>query len=437
MSAESDPQGIQKGASWIGRPVSLFTGFCHLMNSAGTLWVFGLMFLICADIAARNFFAAPIRGVAEIVGYSIVGTVYLQLANTLHSGRFTRAELLIDWLEAKRPFAGLTFKTLFNLAGFIVFAMITHGVWPSFIEAWIEKEVAGVPGDFTFIIWPFKFLVILGAATTAIEFFIQFCRSAAGATKSFAEHTVDGEPVKRGWGWLVALGAVLLVVYLATTVELTNGQIGALSILSMLVLIYAGMPIGIALIVLGFVGIWFMKGNTLIAERMLALAAVEYMRNYFFGVVPLFVLMGLLVAASDVGKETFQVARWALRNVRGGLGIATVAANAVFAAITGSSIALRCRLHSCRHAGNDGAGIHGAVCRRRCRRILRARHADPAEPVADRLRLPCGTIRRHSVYRRNRTGHYSGPGICAADPGDGDVEAGYDRRSEQFDRQCG
>lgn len=339
MSAESDPQVKRKGASWIGRPVSLFTGFCHLMNSAGTLWVFGLMFLICADILARNLFAAPIRGVPEIVGYSIVGTVYLQLANTLHTGRFTRAELLIDWLEAKRPFAGLSFKTLFNLIGFIVFAMITHGVWPTFIEAWVEQEVAGVPGDFTFIIWPFKLLVILGAAATAIEFFIQLCRSAAGVTKSFNAKSEDGTPVKRGWGWLVALGAVMLVVYLATTIELSNGQIGALSILSMLVLIYAGMPIGIALIVLGFVGIWFMKGNTLVAERMLALAAVEYMRNYFFGVVPLFVLMGLLVAASDVGKETFQVARWALRNVRGGLGIATVAANAVFAAITGSSIA--------------------------------------------------------------------------------------------------
>lgn len=339
MSANSDPQTNKSGASWLGRPVSLFTGFCHLMNSAGTLWVFGLMFLICADIFARNFFQAPIRGVAEIVGYSIVGTVYLQLANTLHSGRFTRAELLIDWLEARRPFAGLTFKTLFNLAGVIVFAMITHGVWPSFVDAWTENEVAGVPGDFTFIIWPFKLLVILGSAATCIEFFIQFCQSAAGATRSYNAVGDAGEPLKRGWGWLIVLGALMLVVYLATTAELTNGQIGALSILSMLVLIYAGMPIGIALIVLGFVGIWFMKGNTIIAERMLALAAVEYMRNYFFGVVPLFVLMGLLVAASDVGKETFQVARWALRNVRGGLGIATVAANAVFAAITGSSIA--------------------------------------------------------------------------------------------------
>ena len=55
--------------------------------------------------------------------------------------------------------------------------------------------------------------------------------------------------------------------------------------------------------------------------------------------VPLFVLMGLLVSESDIGKETFDVARRLLRRLRGGLGIATVAANAIFAAITGSSIA--------------------------------------------------------------------------------------------------
>ena len=168
---------------------------------------------------------------------------------------------------------------------------------------------------------------------------IRDCRR--NAAKAFASLTplTDGARTKRGWGWLVALAGFACVIYLLTTAELTNAQIGILSILCMLVLIYAGMPIGIALIVLGFCGIWMMKGNTIIAERMLPQAGAEYMKNYFFGVVPLFVLMGLLVAASDVGKETFQVARWALRRVRGGLGIATVAANAVFAAITGSSIA--------------------------------------------------------------------------------------------------
>jgi tripartite ATP-independent transporter DctM subunit len=49
--------------------------------------------------------------------------------------------------------------------------------------------------------------------------------------------------------------------------------------------------------------------------------------------------MGLLVAVSGVGRDTFDVFEWLLRKVRGGLGVATVAANAVFAAITGISIA--------------------------------------------------------------------------------------------------
>lgn len=324
------------GAPRPGRLVPAFTGVCGLMNRAGTLWIFGLMFLVCADIAARNLFAAPIRGVAEIVGYSIVGTVYLQLANTLHAGRFTRAELLLDWLDSRRPLAGSAFRACFDLTGAVVFAVVTAGVWPGFVEAWREDEVAGVPGDFSFIIWPFKLLVVVGAAATAVEFAIQFLRDLAAGAKAAREPAAGAG---RGWPWLLALCALALAAYLMSAVELSNVQIGALSILCMLVLIYAGMPIGLALMVLGFAGIWLMKGNTIVAERTLALAASEYLRNYFFGVVPLFVLMGLLVSASDMGRETFDVARWLLRKVRGGLGIATVAANAVFAAITGSSIA--------------------------------------------------------------------------------------------------
>ena len=42
------------------------------MNSAGTFWIFCLMFIICADVVGRYVFNAPIRGAAEMVGYSIV-----------------------------------------------------------------------------------------------------------------------------------------------------------------------------------------------------------------------------------------------------------------------------------------------------------------------------------------------------------------------------
>ena len=115
--------------------------------------------------------------------------------------------------------------------------------------------------------------------------------------------------------------------------------IGLASVALMLVLIYAGMYVAIALATLSFLGVWLIRGDATIASNLLALAVNDAISDYVFGVVPLFVLMGLLVAVADIGKDTFEVANQMLRRVRGGLGIATVAANAVFAAITGISIA--------------------------------------------------------------------------------------------------
>jgi C4-dicarboxylate transporter DctM subunit len=115
--------------------------------------------------------------------------------------------------------------------------------------------------------------------------------------------------------------------------------VGLLSLGAMLFLIFAGMQIAVALMLLSFLGIWMLKASPVLAIKMLALAASGTISDYVFGVVPLFVLMGLLVSVADVGRETFEVAQWLVGRIRGGLGIATVAANAVFASITGVSIA--------------------------------------------------------------------------------------------------
>jgi tripartite ATP-independent transporter DctM subunit len=116
-------------------------------------------------------------------------------------------------------------------------------------------------------------------------------------------------------------------------------EIGLIMIGAMLVLIILGTHIGIALAVLSFVGVWWIKSNAVIASKLLALTATDFLANYFFGVVPLFVLMALVVNVSGIGRDTFDVAQHLLARVRGGVGIATVAANAVFAAITGISVA--------------------------------------------------------------------------------------------------
>jgi C4-dicarboxylate transporter DctM subunit len=115
-------------------------------------------------------------------------------------------------------------------------------------------------------------------------------------------------------------------------------EIGSYAIGALVVLIYLGLPIGIGMLAVSFVGVSLIR-NDVVSMRMLGAVANDSLQEYLFAVVPLFVLMGLLVTVSGVGKDTFDVFERLLRKVAAGLGIATVFANAVFASITGISIA--------------------------------------------------------------------------------------------------
>ena len=111
---------------------------------------------------------------------------------------------------------------------------------------------------------------------------------------------------------------------------MTGIEIGILAVVVLLVLIYLGMPIGVAMLVVSFAGVAIIR-NQGVAIRMAGAVANDSLRQYLFAVVPLFVLMGLLVTVSGVGKDTFDVFQRLLRRVTAGLGVATVFANAVFA----------------------------------------------------------------------------------------------------------
>ena len=115
-------------------------------------------------------------------------------------------------------------------------------------------------------------------------------------------------------------------------------DIGWIAIAGLITLIGLGMPIGIAMLVVSFGGVAFLR-NEAVALNMLGAVANDSLEEYLFAVVPLFVLMGLLVTASGVGRDTFDVFQRLLGRLTAGLGIATVFSNAVFAAITGISIA--------------------------------------------------------------------------------------------------
>jgi C4-dicarboxylate transporter DctM subunit len=120
---------------------------------------------------------------------------------------------------------------------------------------------------------------------------------------------------------------------------MTDFAIGLTSLGFMGMLVLGGLYVPIALILCSFVGVWAIKGTPLLAAKMLGIAANDAISSYFFGVVPVFVLMGFLVSESGMGRDAFDVANAMFTRIKGGLGVGTIAANAIFAAITGISIA--------------------------------------------------------------------------------------------------
>ncbi len=158
------------------------------MNALGTVWIIGLMLLINADIFGRTALNAPIAGVAELVAFSIVGIVFLQLAHTLRSGSMTRSDVLLTMLERRAPAVRSGLLALFHLVGGVLLAVIAWRFWPSLLQAWQspERHFMGNPGFFTVPQWPLFALMLAGIVATALEFLRQaasHARRAAGGRK--------------------------------------------------------------------------------------------------------------------------------------------------------------------------------------------------------------------------------------------------------------
>ncbi|WP_114285760.1 TRAP transporter large permease [Candidatus Halocynthiibacter alkanivorans] len=120
---------------------------------------------------------------------------------------------------------------------------------------------------------------------------------------------------------------------------MTPIEIGVASVGAIIVLIYLGVYIPIALTAVSFVAIWLMRDNFDLAMNLLKIAAGDSAMEYTFATVPLFTFMGLVVSKAGLGSDIYEVMSSGFRRVKGGIGMATVGANAAFAAVTGSSIA--------------------------------------------------------------------------------------------------
>jgi C4-dicarboxylate transporter DctM subunit len=116
-------------------------------------------------------------------------------------------------------------------------------------------------------------------------------------------------------------------------------EVGIASVIIILLMIYAGIHVAVVLGLVSFLGVWIIRDNGDIAISLLTAATQDTIEHAVFANIPLFALMGIVASEIGLGADVYRVANQVFRRIAGGLGMATVAANALFASITGSSIA--------------------------------------------------------------------------------------------------
>ena len=107
----------------------------------------------------------------------------------------------------------------------------------------------------------------------------------------------------------------------------------------LMALVLSGIHLAVSLLTTAAFGLYLMQGELGVVGTFISNSAYEVIRDYVFAVIPLFILMGEFLAKCGAASDLFAVVNRATKWIPGRLAVATVFANAIFAFITGVSIA--------------------------------------------------------------------------------------------------
>lgn len=148
----------------------LASGIAMAANAAGTFVVIALIAVVNYDIVARGLFNRPFLGAVEVVQFSMVLIVFLQLPDVIRVGRLTRSDGFLGLMRQRRPALGTWMSRVIDFISGVFMVLVAVAIWPEFVEMWQTNDFFGVPGVFTAPWWPVKLVIFLSACLCAIHF---------------------------------------------------------------------------------------------------------------------------------------------------------------------------------------------------------------------------------------------------------------------------
>jgi len=146
------------------------TRIAILANVIGTLIVLCLVIVVNYDVFSREFRDASFYGAVELVQFSMVLIVFLQLPDVVRVNRLTRSDGFLSILGDRWPKVKDTLGRVINFIAFVFMVLVSIAIWPEFVEMFETKDYFGVPGVFQAPWWPIKLVIFISAVLCSLLF---------------------------------------------------------------------------------------------------------------------------------------------------------------------------------------------------------------------------------------------------------------------------
>ncbi|OZI56366.1 TRAP transporter large permease subunit [Bordetella genomosp. 4] len=353
---------------------SLIRAMVGITRCAGSLATAALLLMalsMCYEIFSRYVFNSPTAWATEISGYLLVATVFFGLAAAQSANAHVQVELWIDRVSSSaRVQLELLGQWLALLFSVVLGWQMASFNFREYVNDTRDWGLLSTPQ------WMPQLSVSLGMLTFCLSILVDIYRlrppaehgrrwlaPIALAVMVLALVGLGSNPVliagsRIDWGMAVIAVAFIIAIWAwsgtATLVQsliliggcaalyaLARGQslgwVAALLVASMMVFLFLGVRIGVALGMVGLLGVYFLLSRpqlSLLAER-----AWSSTNTFTLTAVPMFIFMGGLLLRSGITSGMFDaLVRWFGR-APGGLAHASAGASAIFAAVSGSSLA--------------------------------------------------------------------------------------------------
>lgn len=321
MIKSKDQRGIIKPFDNITDKASFYASSASifLMVAIGVfIFVLGLF---------RYLFGINIPGLFEFTVDSMVAFPFLAAAYVWKG----KGHIVIDVFTSKLSISArkaLYFWVSISAIIFPILLFLQYIKWTSTAFEFGQKTVSPLPypkGILLSIVSIGLFLLLIQMLKTIVTDFISF--------RNHIQETKKTNIAKeRLWGYpLFYYGALVISILIFLYVNKVLGLI-----ILLLTVLFAGMPIFLALGIAGSYGVYVFTGLKGLSQ--IPLATFGALASFPLAAMPLFIIGGLIMEDSGIVQDLFNFLEVIFRRFLAGLPIATILVGAIICATTGSSL---------------------------------------------------------------------------------------------------